>query len=190
MSRDLADLIESGSALQPGETVLAHVRPAGRLLGAEILQAVAIFSLTIVLPAVVYAWLRVEMGLPDRGLLEEGFGAGALTLEIIFFGPRLVQAWIQVTFTRYTLTTDRIYTRTEFLSTDLKVVPYEKVSHLQLRRGLFDRIFRIAELGVRAYGAEEGHLRMRGLPDPLPLYAVCRERLRIHNSTPALLRSD
>lgn len=183
-------MIEGGSALQPGERVLANVRPAPRLLGAEVLQAILVFVLTIVIPVLLYTQLRGALGLPDRGLLEEMFGAGAFTLELVFFGPRLIHTWIQVSFTRYTLTTERIYTRTEFLSTDLKVVPYEKISQLQLRRSLFDRLFGLTELGVRAYGAEEGHLRLRGLPDPLPLYGVCRERLRVHNSTPALLRSD
>jgi len=186
---ELREFAVGASALQPGEAPLQSVRPSPRLLLGEIVQALTVVAATI---AVSIFMERLGLDTPQEGppFGPRGFGVGAVALELFYLGPRIFVAWVQVQFTSYVLTTDRIYARTEFFSTDLKVVPYEKVTLLTLRRGLFSKLLGISEVSLSAYGAEEGRVRMRGLRDPLPVFDLARERIRVHNTAEAIVRSD
>jgi uncharacterized membrane protein YdbT with pleckstrin-like domain len=182
----LDELMLGRQALQPHERSLLRLRPSVRLFVGESLQALALVAVTILVS------IGLERG---AGISEpEGpwptFGLGAVGFELLYMVPRIGAALIQVVFTEYVLTGDRVYARTEFFSTDLKVVPYEKVTQVRLRRGLVGRLLGIAELRFQAYGAAEGTIRMRGLRDPLPTFMLARQQIRIHNTAEALVRSD
>ncbi|MBI2077137.1 MAG: PH domain-containing protein [Euryarchaeota archaeon] len=170
-----------------GEVPLRTVRPSPRLLVGEVVQALAVVGVTLAVSA---AMTRVGIEFVDEGPPwgPPTFGLGAVTLELVYLGPRIFLAWVQVQFTDYVLTPNRIYSRTEFFSTDLKVLPYEKVTLLTLRRGFFSRLLGYAELDVMAYGA--GAMRMRGIRDPVPMFDLARERIRVHNTAEAIVRSD
>ena len=166
---------------------MRRVRPSPRLLIGEIIQAVAVVGATI---AFSLTMTRLGFEFPEGGLPwgPPTFGLGAVTLEVLYLGPRIFLAWVQVQFTDYVFTTDRIYSRTEFFSTDLKVVPYEKITLLTLRRGLFSRMLGFAQMDVGAYGADR--MRLRGIRDPVPVFDLARERIRVHNTAEAIVRSD
>lgn len=187
---DLRDFILGTSALQPGEEPIAYVRPSVRLLWGEVLQAVAVVGITLLAPFAFYTAVRSLTGQEDPEFAAATFGAGAVGFELLYLAPRIVRAWIHVAFTEYVLTTNRIYSRTEFLSTDLRVVPYERVTMLLVRRNLMERVLGIARVHVRAYGDVEQQIRLRGLRDPWPLFRVAREGLRTHNTADAIVRSD
>lgn len=187
---DLREFIFGGLRLQPGELPLHQTRPSVRLLWGEILQAVTVVGVTLAVP---YGFQAV--GLPVPEFLSSGWGAptlgfGAVAVELVYLVPRIGLAWIHVAFTEYTLTTDRIYSRTEFVTADLKTVPYEKVSLVRMRRGLFQRLLGVTEVTVRGYGDDEGHVRLRGLRDPVAAFRTCREQIRVHNTAAGLIRSD
>lgn len=187
---DLREFVFGGLRLQPGELPLHQVRPSVRLLWGEVLQAVTVVAVTLAVP---YGFQAA--GLPPPEFLSSGWGppavgAGAVAVELFYLVPRIGVAWIHVAFTEYTLTTDRIYVRTEFITADLKTVPYEKVSLVRIRRGLFQRLLGVTEVSVRAYGAEEGHVRLRGLVDPVAAFQTCRDQIRVHNTAASLVRSD
>lgn len=186
---ELRDFVLGTSALQPGEKPIAHMRPSKRLFWGEVIQTIALIGPTILLSSLLAGGpAPPEFGASPFAFLT--FGTGAVFFEILFLGPRVVRAWIHVRFTEYVLTNDRIYSRTEFLSTDLRVVPYERVMMLVVRRNLMECMLGIAQIHVRAYGDEEQHLRLRGLRDPWPLFLRTREALRSHNTAAAIIRSD
>ena len=187
---ELRNFILGTSALQPGEVPIHQLRPSTRLLWAEIIQAVWIVGVTIVLPFMIFGMLESFFGGDGGEFAAATFGAGAIGAELLFLVPRIIRAWIHVAFTEYALTNERIYTRTEFISTDLRVVPYERVTLLFVRRNLMERILGIAQVHVRAYGDVEQQLRLRGLRDPWPLFRLAREGLRVHNTADAIVRSD
>jgi uncharacterized membrane protein YdbT with pleckstrin-like domain len=187
---DLREFLLGTSALQPGEVPVAQLRPSTRLLWAEIIQAVSVVGLTIGLPVVYVIVAQLLTGYDASEFAAAFFGASAIGFELLFLGPRIIRAWIHVAFTEYAFTNERIYTRTEFVSTDLRVVPYERVTIFFVRRTLMERILGIAEVRVRAYGDVEQQLRLRGLRDPWPLFRLTREGLRRHNNADAIVRSD
>jgi uncharacterized membrane protein YdbT with pleckstrin-like domain len=187
---EVREFVLGASALQPGERPLAQLRPSSRLLWAEILQAVTVVGLTLLIPFVIAESLSGLTGEPASEFAAATFGASAIGAELLFLGPRIIRAWIQVTFTEYTLTNERIYARTEFLSTDLRVIPYERVTLILVRRNLVERLFGIAQIHVRAYGDVQQQVRLRGLRDPWPFYGWARDGLRRHNTAEAVIRSD
>ena len=187
---DLREFLLGTSALQPGEVPLAHMRPSKRLLWGEIIQAVWVVGLTFAFPFLIFETTRFFNGTGDNDFIAATFGASAIGAELLFLVPRIIRAWIHVTFTEYALTSDRIYTRTEFLSTDLRVVPYERVTMLLVRRNLMERMLGIAQVHVRAYGDTEQQVRLRGLRDPWPIFRDAREGMRRHNNADAIVRSD
>lgn len=187
---ELREFFLGTSALQPGEVPLSQLRPSRRLLWGEIIQAVSVVVLTIALPQLYVFLVRAFTGADASEFAAAFFGAGAIGFELFFLGPRIIRAWIQVTFTEYAFTNERIYTRTEFLSTDLRVVPYERVTLVFVRRNLMERLLGIAQVHVRAYGDVEQQLRLRGLRDPWPLFRLTREGLRRNNTADGIVRSD
>lgn len=187
---ELREFVLGSSALQPGEIPLSQLRPSSRLLWAEIIQALSVVGLTLALPATYVLVAQLLTGVDASEFAAATFGASAIGAELLFLGPRIIRAWINVAFTEYAFTNERIYTRTEFLSTDLRVVPYERVTLVLVRRSLMERLLGIAQVHVRAYGDVEQQLRLRGLRDPWPLFRVAREGLRRHNTADAIIRSD
>lgn len=187
---ELREFALGTSALQPGELPLSQLRPSTRLLWGEIIQAVSVVLLTLALPTLYVLLARLLTGADASEFAAAFFGASAIGFELLFLGPRIIRAWIHVAFTEYAFTRERIYTRTEFFSTDLRVVPYERVTLVLVRRNLMERILGIAQVHVRAYGDVEQQLRLRGLRDPWPLFRLTREGMRRNNTADGIVRSD
>jgi uncharacterized membrane protein YdbT with pleckstrin-like domain len=185
---DLDDLITSPFPLQPHERALLQERPSVRLVVGETMRILWVFAVTVGLSLLVE-----RFGPPDpyaQAPPVPAFGLGVLGIELVYLTPGLVRAFIHVFCTQYVLTTERVYARTEFVSTDLKVVPYEKISQIRLRRGLFGWLLGITEVRVHAYSSHEGNVRLRGLRHPLPAFQTLREQIRIHNTAESVVRSD
>jgi Bacterial PH domain len=184
------DFLLGTSALQPGEHALTYQRPSGRLVVAEVLQTIAVVGGTLLIQWLVYEILHRLTGYSDPEVAAEGFGYSALGIEAVFLLPRVFRAWIHVAFTEYVLTDQRIYARTEFISTDLRVMPYERVTLLVIRRSFVEWLLGISSLQVRAYGHLREQVRLRGLKDPRPLFRAARDGLVRHHTANAIIRSD
>lgn len=168
----------------PSETVRAKLRPHVRLVIGEgiqgLLGGLVLVAFTVVLPVYVELELRGSTALVVFVLLP----AATILVE------RTGRALIDVYFTEYVVTDHRVYATTAFFKRTVKVVPFEKVTNLELRRGLFERLLGVGEVVVVAYGQKGTELRLRGLLDPTPVLHSLAHEVRSHSSIEHLLASD
>ena len=177
------------SYLERGETVRARFRPAGRLVLGEGLQSLlgAIIAALVLAAFPYYAIESQQVSGPEAFAT---FAVAVLVPEAIFILQRTGRAIVEVLFTEYVWTDRRLYATTAFLSRKTNVLPFEKITNLQIRRSLFERMLGVAEVRVVAYGVRGTELRLRGLRDPAPLFSGLSADVKAHASLEALLARD
>lgn len=175
--------------LQADERVQAKFRPDIRLVFAEVAEAFAgglIFAIVaVVLP--VYAAETEEVS------GEAAFSVYAVAVlfpAAVAVLQRTGRAFVDVYFTQYVVTDQRLYSVTAFLERKVKVVPFEKVTNLQVRRSPLQHLLGVAEIRVVAYGVRGTQLELRGLRHPRALFEGLNRDVRRHSSVEALLASD
>lgn len=170
------------------EVVRFRIRPHLRLVVGEVLRSLV----GALVAAFVLALLPTAFG------LEGDAAAGAYSVvALAVVGPlallvaeRVLRAFLDVYFTEYVLTEHRVYSTTAFFQRRTQVVPFEKVTNLELHQGLFARLLGVWELRVVAYGLKGTEVRLRGIRDVLSLYRRVADDVRSHTSIEHLLSGD
>ncbi len=134
-------------------------------------------------------FIGLALGTEDRA--DEGIAGG---LNLIFglvvpIGASMVPA-IQLAFTRYIFDDEGIRERVQLLNKTEKRVKWEKVTALQHRRTVLDKLLGVERLDVIAYGARGTTLHLVGLRDAGPLRGMVARQMRAQASVKRLFSND
>lgn len=97
---------------------------------------------------------------------------------------------VQLAFTRYIIDEEGIRERVQLVSKTDKRVRWEKVTALQHRITLMDRLFGIQRINVIAYGARGTTIRLVGLRRAPRLRRLVAKQMRVNASFDRLLTND
>jgi uncharacterized membrane protein YdbT with pleckstrin-like domain len=128
------------------------------------------------------------LGIEEPGPFQ---GAPALALAVAGLVAEFVRRFTRLRFTTFVVTDERFYAITTFLTTDVRSVPFSRVSHVSLRRGLTGSLlgFWSARVGVTG-GQEKGALRVPAIRDGERLLREVAEGQRRGADAAWLLRGD
>jgi uncharacterized membrane protein YdbT with pleckstrin-like domain len=138
--------------LSPGENVVLETREHWKhLLGAMLICVAALVGLLVVL----------AIG-PDSGFFAwlDNVGWLAFAAVVLIFGAWPALAWWNRT---YTLTTERLATRTGILRRSGRDIPLTRINDVAFDQGLLDRMAGCGTLRVSA-ASEEGTVVLKDIP--------------------------
>ncbi len=160
------------------------VRPSLRAGVERFLAALAGVSVFFV-PIIVGVFLGTDDG-RQAGVL------GGLDIVFSIAVPLAVSVTpaIRLAFTRYIFDDEGIRERVQLLSKTEKRVKWEKVTALQHRRTLLDRILGVERLDIIAYGARGATLHLVGLREAGPLRGIVARQMRQQASVRRLFSND
>lgn len=130
-----------------------------------------------------------------------GFAMGG-PYELVPFGgllviwnylPLLVFAFapaIRLMFTRYIVDAEGIRSRTQVLSVTESRLSWDKVTAIQYRRTLMDRVLGLERLSIIAYGERGATLRLVGLRNAKDLRNLTAQKMREHATAEAIFSND
>lgn len=139
--------------LRPGEEPLWWARPS--LLG-----LVPIVLSTAAAGAVLA--LTTYYGFEEPGIVR---GTPALVLAVGGLLVEFARRFVQLRFSSYVITDDRLYVVTSFLTTDARSVPLSRVSRVVVRQGLLGRVFGVWTAAVTAYGEARTSVQVQAIRD-------------------------
>ncbi len=167
------------------------VRDGSLIVRPSLRAALERFLLALTGVSVFFAPLILGSYFGDDREPQAGIFAG---LDIVFSVaiPVLVSLApaIQLAFTRYVFDDEGIRERVQLLSKTEKRVKWEKVTALQHRRTLLDRILGIERLDVIAYGARGTTIRLVGLKEAGALRNIVGRQMRRQASVSRLFSND
>jgi len=131
----------------------------------------------VVFGIVVYEYLAGITSLADikwLGSLSEQLGKYTLSpyfsyigLVIVFFGLLgLVRVWVESTFNRYRLTTQRLFLRTGFITRRSEEIELFRVKDVSVRQGLLNRLVGVGIVTVLSSDDTTPYMVLRGVPGP------------------------
>jgi uncharacterized membrane protein YdbT with pleckstrin-like domain len=142
----------SADQLSPGESVVLETHEHWKhLMG----------TLAVCLLAVIGLVLVLAMS-PDEGFLAwlDTLGWVAFAVVVLIFGVWPVLAWWNRT---YTLTNERLATRTGVLRRSGRDIPLNRINDVAFEQGILDRLVGAGTLAVSA-ASEEGTVRLVDIP--------------------------
>ena len=92
--------------------------------------------------------------------------------------PLLLMWWLKCKSTELTVTDQIVSLRRGILSKSLNEVRLEHIRNVQLRQGLFQRLFDIGWIGISSAGQGGLEIEVDGIPSPAKVKAIIDERLR------------
>jgi uncharacterized membrane protein YdbT with pleckstrin-like domain len=156
--------------LSPGETVIIETREHWKhLLGAMLICLAAVVGLAV-----------VERVAPDSGFLAwlDTLGWIAFAGVVLFFGVWPALAWWHRT---YTLTSERLATRTGILRRSGRDIPLNRINDVAFDQGILDRMVGCGTLRVSA-ASEEGTVVLKDIPHVHQVSLRMNELVRqLHN---------
>lgn len=117
----------------------------------------------------------------------------AILHMILQFWPLLIFVFapaVRLRFTRYIVDAEGIRSRTQVLSVTEERVSWDKVTAIQYRRTLFDRLLGLERLSVIAYGERGATVRMIGLRNAKDLRDLTAQKMREYATAEAFFSSD
>lgn len=132
----------------------------------------------------------VAVFLGRSGLLASIILAEFSLLAVLPAAAALLVPAIRLAFTRYDLDEEGVRVHSDLVSRNDQRVSWEKVTVLQQRRSLVDRLAGIDNLHVVAYGARGTTLHLVGLRDVATVRQFAARKMRDAASVDALFRSD
>lgn len=138
--------------LSPGETVILEMREHWKhLLGAMLVCLAAVVGLAVVLKVA-----------PESGFLDwlDTLGWVAFAGVVLVFGVWPALAWWNRT---YTLTSERLATRTGILRRSGRDIPLNRINDVAFDQGILDRLVDCGTLRVSA-ASEEGTVVLDDIP--------------------------
>ncbi len=138
--------------LSPGETVILAMHEHWKhLLGAMLICVAALVGLAVVLAVS-----------PDSGFFAwlDTLGWVAFAGVVLIFGVWPALAWWNRS---YTLTSERLATRTGILRRSGRDIPLNRINDVAFDQGILDRIFGCGTLRVSA-ASEEGTVVLKDIP--------------------------
>lgn len=138
--------------LSPGETVILEMREHWKhLLGAMLVCLAAVVGLAVVLKVA-----------PESGFLDwlDTLGWVAFAGVVLVFGVWPALAWWNRT---YTLTSERLATRTGILRRSGRDIPLNRINDVAFDQGILDRLVGCGTLRVSA-ASEEGTVVLDDIP--------------------------
>lgn len=139
--------------LSSGEEIVLELREHWKhLLGALVVCLAALAGLVLVLALA-----------PEEGILAwlDALGWVAFVGVVLVFGVLPAVAWWNRT---YTLTTERLATRTGVLRRSGRDIPLTRINDVAFEQGILDRVFGAGTLKVSA-ASEEGTVTLVDVPD-------------------------
>lgn len=109
------------------------------------------------------------------------------------YWPFLVFAFapaIRLMFTRYVVDAEGIRSRTQVLSVTESRISWDKVTAIQYRRTLMDRVLGLERLSIIAYGERGATLRLVGLRNAKELRNLTAQKMREHATAEAIFSND
>jgi len=83
----------------------------------------------------------------------------------------------------YALLEDRVEMHEGFLKHEAKTVPYDQITNVVLRKGIWERQFGAGTVKIRTAGSDRDTLWLRGIDDPDRVAEFIQERVRKTEST-------
>jgi uncharacterized membrane protein YdbT with pleckstrin-like domain len=127
------------------------------------------------------------LGLEEPGPFQ---GAPALLLAVAGLVAEFARRFTQLRFTTFVVTGERFYAITTFLTTDVRSVPFSRVSQVSLRQGLAGRLLGFWSARIGVTGEEKGALRVPAIRDGERLLREVLEGQRRGADAAWLLRGD
>lgn len=121
-------------------------------------------------------------------LILPGFVVGLLNFFPAFFAA-LAPAF-QILFTRYTIDEDGVRVTTKFFTKRESRVSWAKITALQHRRTVVDRVCGIERLDIVAYGARGTTLHLVGLRNAAEIRNLVAQKMRAYATVEALFSND
>lgn len=138
--------------LSEGETIEREFRPHWRLLAFPIMWEVLGLALIISL----HTWLP-----PDDPVVDWTI-TGLVVLALVWLSALPFIRWW---FTTYVLTSERLITRSGFLSRQGIEIPLESINNVHFNQNVLERILKSGDLLVESAG-ESGQSGFNDIPDP------------------------
>lgn len=164
--------------LRPGETPRWWGRPS--LVGLVPIAA-------SLLAGVAYLVATQRLGLEEPGPLQ---GTAALVVALAGLLAEAARRFTRLRFTTFVVTDERFYAITTFLATDVRAVPFSRVSHVALRQGPAGALLGFWSARIGVTGEEKGALRVPAIRDGESLLREVLEGQRRGADAAWLLRGD
>lgn len=140
-----------------------------------------------VLVGAAYLVVAQAFGIEEPGPFR---GAPALALAVAGLVAEFVRKFTRLRFTTFVVTDERFYAITTFLTTDVRSVPFSRVSHVSLRKGLAGTLLGFWSARIGVTGEEGGALSLPAIRDGERLLREVAEGQRRGSDAAWLLRGD
>jgi uncharacterized membrane protein YdbT with pleckstrin-like domain len=80
--------------------------------------------------------------------------------------------WLKVCYITLTVTNERVTIRTGILSKYTNEVYHTDIRNVQVRQGLFQRIFKAGSVGISSAGTGQMEISVNGIPNPEKVKAL------------------
>ena len=117
-------------------------------------------------------------------------GAPALAIAVVGLAAEFARKFTRLRFTTFVVTSERFYAITTFLTTDVRSVPFSRVSHVSLRQGLAGTLLGFWSARIGVTGEEVGALSIPAIRDGERLLREVAEGQRRGSDAAWLLRGD
>lgn len=170
--------------MEPQATTALVLRPSLWAAASTFARVAGYLGLALLAPVMVAIFAGRSSALAAIILAEFSL------LAVLPAAAALLVPAIRLAFTKYHLDDDGVRVHSDLISRNDQRVPWEKVTVLQQRRSLVDRLAGIDNLHVVAYGARGTTLHLVGLRNVKPVRDFAAQRMRESASVESLLRND
>ncbi|MHA2169165.1 MAG: PH domain-containing protein [Candidatus Kariarchaeaceae archaeon] len=121
--------------------------------------------------------------LPSFGMIYFSVSAIPLLISIILISLGVLIVWWYYSTIWYQITDTEVVVHKGIITKTQKIVPYRTITNVEIKRGIFDRMFNIGTVDIHTagssrLGAEEG---MVGIVDTEEIKETVLERIRLLN---------